>query len=297
MPEFEAVGADQPLPDGVLRQRCRSRSTASSTATTAIGRTRTSSRSAAASSPSPGSSCSKGAPSRPTISTRASRSRSSTRPSRASTTATESALGRRFRTVGSNGQQPGPWRTIVGVVSTVRMMPPFNAPNVDESGFYVPFFSNPFGPGQPGAVRQPVRDDRREAARRPARRRAWRHAPPAGRQGRSEPAALLRRHAGRRRSTASSRRTASSPRCSRSSASSRWCWPSVGMYGVMSFSVNQRRQEFGVRMALGAHYSRILQMVLRQGTVQLAIGLVLGLGLALALARLAAPGSRTSSSA
>src|SRR6185437_14864772 len=47
---------------------------------------------------------------------------------------------------------------------------------------------------------------------------------------------------------------------------------SVGMYGVMSFSVNQRRQEFGVRMALGAHHSRILQMVLRQGAVQLAIG-------------------------
>src|SRR5205814_10493453 len=37
---------------------------------------------------------------------------------------------------------------------------------------------------------------------------------------------------------------------------------SVGMYGVMSFSVNQRRQEFGVRMALGAHYSGILRMVL-----------------------------------
>ena len=57
---------------------------------------------------------------------------------------------------------------------------------------------------------------------------------------------------------------------------------SVGMYGVMSFSVNQRRQEFGVRMALGAHYGRILQMVLRQGIVQLAIGLALGLGVALA---------------
>ena len=52
----------------------------------------------------------------------------------------------------------------------------------------------------------------------------------------------------------------------------------------MSFSVNQRRQEFGVRMALGAHYSRILRMVLRQGAVQLALGLVLGVGLALALA-------------
>jgi ABC-type antimicrobial peptide transport system permease subunit len=65
---------------------------------------------------------------------------------------------------------------------------------------------------------------------------------------------------------------------------------SVGMYGVMSFSVNQRRQEFGVRMALGAHYTRILQMVLRQGIVQLALGLTLGVGLALALATLAGSG-------
>jgi ABC-type antimicrobial peptide transport system permease subunit len=65
---------------------------------------------------------------------------------------------------------------------------------------------------------------------------------------------------------------------------------SVGMYGVMSFSVNQRRQEFGVRMALGAHHSRILQMVLRQGAVQLAIGLFIGLGLALVLATLGAAG-------
>ena len=31
---------------------------------------------------------------------------------------TESAVGRRFRTVGNNGQLPGPWRTIVGVVSS-----------------------------------------------------------------------------------------------------------------------------------------------------------------------------------
>src|SRR5215212_2482832 len=61
----------------------------------------------------------------------------------------ESALGRRFRTMNNAGTQPGPWRTIVGVVSTIRMLGPFNDPGVDESGFYVPFYSTPFGPAPP----------------------------------------------------------------------------------------------------------------------------------------------------
>ncbi len=52
----------------------------------------------------------------------------------------------------------------------------------------------------------------------------------------------------------------------------------VGLYGVMSFSVNQRRQEFGIRMALGADAKRILRMVMSQGAWQLAIGLILGTG-------------------
>ncbi|HEV3148127.1 MAG TPA: ABC transporter permease [Chthoniobacterales bacterium] len=52
----------------------------------------------------------------------------------------------------------------------------------------------------------------------------------------------------------------------------------VGLYGVMSFSVNQRTQEFGIRMALGADAARIFRMVMTQGAWQLVIGLVLGAG-------------------
>src|SRR5262249_20727470 len=54
----------------------------------------------------------------------------------------------------------------------------------------------------------------------------------------------------------------------------------VGLYGVMSFSVNQRTQEFGIRMALGADATRIFRMVMRQGAWQLMIGLTLGIGFA-----------------
>jgi predicted permease len=54
----------------------------------------------------------------------------------------------------------------------------------------------------------------------------------------------------------------------------------VGLYGVMSFSVSQRTQEFGIRMALGADARRIFRMVMTQGAWQLVIGLVLGAGAA-----------------
>ncbi len=59
----------------------------------------------------------------------------------------------------------------------------------------------------------------------------------------------------------------------------------IGLYGVMSFSVGQRTREIGVRMALGAQARSVRWLVLRQGGVQLAIGLLFGVGLAALLSR------------
>ncbi len=57
----------------------------------------------------------------------------------------------------------------------------------------------------------------------------------------------------------------------------------VGLYGVMAFSVSRRTQEIGVRMAVGAGTADVLRMVLRQGAWQVGVGVALGLGLAVAL--------------
>jgi putative ABC transport system permease protein len=51
----------------------------------------------------------------------------------------------------------------------------------------------------------------------------------------------------------------------------------VGVYGVLSFSVSQRTQEMGVRIALGAKQSDVLRLVVRQGVTLAAMGVALGL--------------------
>jgi len=52
----------------------------------------------------------------------------------------------------------------------------------------------------------------------------------------------------------------------------------VGLYAVMAYSVMQRTQEIGVRMALGAAGRQVSWLILRRGIIQLVIGLTLGLG-------------------
>jgi putative ABC transport system permease protein len=195
---------------------------------------------------------------------------------------TGSALGRRFRT-GDGSAPPGPWLTIVGVVNTVRMLGPFNNPNVDASGFYLPFYSAPFGPpaeapfaNQFATVLVRPRPGQRPEALANTLRRAVNTLDPH----------LPLYYVGTPRqhldgAIAGSRIIATMFLVFGGIAI---VLAGVGIYGVMSFSVSRRTQEFGVRMALGADQARILRMVLAQGSWQVGLGLVLGLGLALVLA-------------
>jgi ABC-type antimicrobial peptide transport system permease subunit len=169
------------------------------------------------------------------------------------------------------------------------MLGPFNNPGVDDSGYYVPFFASPAGP----PVTTTVASQFATIAAKPR----------AGQDVTTVPG-ILRRIV-QKVDPNLPLYYVSTPQAQLDGlvASNRIIatmfsifgavavvLAGVGIYGVMSFSVNQRTQEFGVRMALGADANRILRMVLRQGAIQIATGVTLGLGLAFAVAALLGAG-------
>jgi len=195
----------------------------------------------------------------------------------------ESPLGRRFRTIDGNTEQPGPWRSVIGVVSTIRMLGPFNNPNVDETGFYVPFYSNPTGPLDPApfanqfatVIVKPRGGQRADTLAMPLRRLVGKVDPNLPLYFVDTPKKNLETFVAPNRIIATMFSIFGLVAM---------VLASVGIYGVTSFAVSQRTQEFGVRMALGADRPRILRLVLRQGSGTVVLGMVLGVGLALAIA-------------
>ncbi len=178
----------------------------------------------------------------------------------------QSALGHQVRIF--NPGQPQPWRTVVGVVPDTLMQGPFDQ-QTDNSGFYMPLLG-----AQPATqfctiIVRPRAGQSAETLG-PALSKAVAQLDsdlPIYFPG--TPARLHNAFLGGSRIIAN---------LFVIFGAVAFVLSAVGLYGVMSFSVNQRTQEFGIRMALGADAPRIFRMVMQQGAWQLVIGLVLGAG-------------------
>jgi len=178
----------------------------------------------------------------------------------------QSALGHQVRIF--NPGQPTQWRTIVGVVPDTLMQGPFDQ-QTENVGFYMPLLGASPAPQFCTILARPRAGQRAEALG-PALSKAVAELDSnlptyfPGTPGRFHNEIL------------SGNRIVATLFIIFGVVA--FILSAVGLYGVMSFSVNQRTQEFGIRMALGADARRIFRMVMTQGAWQLMIGLVLGIG-------------------
>ncbi len=177
-----------------------------------------------------------------------------------------SPLGRRIRQF--NPAQLEEWRTIVGVVPDTLMQGPFNQ-ETDAAGFYIPLLGVPPAPQFVTVLVRPHPGQRADTLAVPLSQAVARIDPNLPVYFGGTPAQLHDEILGINRITAT---------LFTLFGIAAVVLASVGLYGVMSFSVNQRTQEFGIRMALGADTPVILRMVMSQGAWQLALGLLIGIG-------------------
>ncbi|MEP7072315.1 MAG: FtsX-like permease family protein, partial [Verrucomicrobiota bacterium] len=178
----------------------------------------------------------------------------------------QSPIGRRLRIF--NPAQTQPWRTVVGVVPDTLMQGPFNQ-ETDSAGFYVPLLGSSPAPqfctlivrphaGQSAGQLGPALS--KSVARLDSDLPIYFPGTPEKLHG----------------DFLSGNRLIATLFGIFGAVA--FFLSAVGLYGVMSFSVNQRTQEFGIRMALGANAARIFRLVMTQGAWQLAVGLFLGMG-------------------
>src|SRR5205809_3049265 len=180
----------------------------------------------------------------------------------------ETPIGLRIRIF--NLGQPQPWRTIIGVVADTLMQVPFDQ-QTETAGFYIPLLGAEPATQFCTIIVRP-RPGQRADTLGPALSRAVAELDsnlPTYFAG--TPARLHDEILGGNRIIAT---------LFVIFGAVAFILSAVGLYGVMSFSVSQRTQEFGIRMALGADAARIFRMVMTQGAWQLMIGLVLGAGAA-----------------
>ena len=168
------------------------------------------------------------------------------------------------------GGPPPPWATIVGVVNHVKN---YGIDQESRVEVYVPFLQSPVG-----TLSLVVKGPGGAAPMGRAMREAVREADP------TLPVFAIRTMEEYLERTMTSKRLMLLLLAIFASVA--LTLAAVGIYGVMSYAVTQRTSEIGIRMALGAHPRDVLRLVVRQGMLLIAAGVVLGLAAAFWLTRL-----------
>jgi len=179
----------------------------------------------------------------------------------------ESALGKRLK-LGGSVRSPAPWMTVIGVAPDMKR---FALTDTAKPEMIVPYSQNPY----PSFVTMQfvVRSRRDVTGLMPSIRAAI-----AG-VDRSVPVSHVRTIADLVGETSASARFATMLMSGFGAAA--LALAMIGVHGLVAFSVQQRRQEFGVRRALGAAAPEVLRLVLREGLRLAAGGIVVGLVIAL----------------